>query len=198
MPPLTIKNDLIRRRNVTASEVGALLGEHPYMTAGQVWDRLNGLIPEKKLGTLAMEFGSRAEPLLVGFAERELGAKIRLNSRTFEHDRIRLCATPDAIVLHTRQLVEFKTSWSKYRWEHGLPSDVEWQCRAQMACTHRSEVIVYVFSGEQRIFRVVRNRGKERRLTQAVERFWNDYMATGTRPPDLARATPSMAFGGQR
>lgn len=196
MPPLTAANFAIRDRNVTASECAALMGLHPYMSAGQVWDRLNGLLVPKS-PSLAMEFGSRAEPILANFAQLELGVRLRMNSRTYEHPRVRLCATPDAIVVGTRQLVEFKTSWSKYRWEHGLPSDVEWQCRAQMACTHRDEVIVYVFSGDQRIFRVLRHRGKERLMTQAVEHFWNEYIQTGIRPPERARPTPSMKYEGK-
>jgi putative phage-type endonuclease len=196
VPPLTQANHQIRANNVAASEVGALLGLHPYMTAGQVWDRLNGLLIPRS-PSLAMEFGSNAEPLLVKFAERELGCRIRMNSRTYEHPRVPLCATPDAFVVGTRQLVEFKTSWSKYRWEHGLPSDVEWQVRAQMACTHRDETIVYVFSGEQRIFRVKRHRGKERQMTQAVERFWNENMATGIRPVDTGRPVAKMSYEGK-
>ena len=188
---LTAANDAIRARNVTASEVGALLGQHPYRTAAQIWDRLNGL--ERAVEpNLNMEFGSEAEPILARFAQRTLQRsslvpfRVRLNALTFEHRRIRLCATPDAYVLGTDMLVELKTSWSQDRWRHGLPPDIEWQARAQMACTHRNLVIVYVFSGMEHVYFVKRHHGKERLLTQAVERFWNDHMATGIRPVDPA------------
>jgi predicted phage-related endonuclease len=191
---LTAANHAIRARNVTASEVGALLGQHPYTSPGRIWDRLNGL-DQPKPPTLAMQFGSEVEIIMARMAENllrrtsfpdydHLPVRIRLNARTFEHDRIRLCATPDAYVLGTKTLVELKTSWSQNRWRDGLPPDIEWQCRAQMACTHRSEVIVYVFTGKETVYIVDRHHGKERLLTQAVERFWNEHMATGIRPVD--------------
>ena len=193
MPPLTAANELIRARNVTASEVGALLGEHPYTSAGKVWDRLCGL-GVVKAPTPAMEFGSATEQILARMAERYLQpfllfpVRVRLNARTFEHPRVRLCATPDAYLLGTSSLLELKTSWSQHRWTHGLPPDIAWQARAQMACTHRNEVIVYVFSGSERSYVVTRHRGKERAMTQAVERFWSDHIATGTRPADPIKA----------
>jgi hypothetical protein len=194
MPPLTPANDLIRSRNVTASEVGALLGAHPYVTAGEVWDRLNGLRDGFSGPSLAMRFGSEAEPILRRLAIDSLGVRVKMNSRTWEHSRVRLCATPDAFIIrepsnpfapgNVPSLLEFKLTFSQYRWQHGLPPDIEWQARAQMACTHRSRVIVYVFSGKEHVYVVDRHKGKERAMTQAVERFWNEHMLTGIRPPD--------------
>ena len=195
---LTEANHAIRNRNVTASEVGALLGEHPYTTPGQIWDRLMlapiGFLPAQKPPTPAMRFGSEAEPILRRLAAESIGAPIRMNARTFEHPRVRLCATPDAILLdgswHGRALVEFKLSFSQWRWSRGLPKDIEWQARAQLACTSvghrlkRDRCIIYVFHGTETIYVVERDRGRERRMTQSVEAFWNDYVVTGIRPAD--------------
>jgi hypothetical protein len=196
---LTPANDLVRSRNVTASEVGALMGEHPYTTPGRIFDRLTGA-DQMTLPNLAMEFGSDSEPVLARYAQRMLrGAMafnvppvtVRLNARTFEHPRVRLCATPDAYVLGTDLLVELKLSFSQNRWRDGagrpgLPPDIEWQARAQLACTHRKRVIVYVFTGTEHVYIVDRHRGKERAMTQAVERFWRDHIDTGIRPSDPA------------
>ena len=88
--------------------------------------------------TLSMRFGSAAEPILQDLAAERLGVKVRMSSRTFEHPRVRLCATPDAYIVADhgpvvtmngwdRALVEFKLSFSQHRWSHGLPPDVEWQ-----------------------------------------------------------------------
>lgn len=192
MPPLTPANHEIRSRNVAASEVGALLGEHPYTTAGQVWDRLCGGIDREKVTTEAMTFGSMVEPVLQHLAGHALTGldimnpvpRIQLNSRTYEHRRVRLCATPDALILGTRELVEFKLSFSQNRWRDGLPPDIEWQARAQMACTRRSRVYVYVFMGIGKLYVVERERNREHRMTQAVERFWTDHVLSGIRPID--------------
>jgi predicted phage-related endonuclease len=188
MPPLTAANHAIRDRNVTASEVGALLGEHPYRTPAQIFDRITQRVADITPQSLAMEFGSLVEPILQRFATRELTGflpvRIQLNSRTYQHPRVRLCATPDALVIGERELVEFKLSFSQNRWRAGLPTDIEWQARAQMACTRRSRVYVYVFTGVGKVYVVDRHRGKERQMTQAVERFWADHIESGIRPAD--------------
>lgn len=188
MPPLTAANQEIRSRNVTASEVGALLGEHPYRTAAQVFDRITGRVENITPPSEVMEFGSAVEPILARFAARDLTGflpvRIQLNSRTYQHPRVRLCATPDALVIGERELVEFKLSFSQNRFRAGLPSDIEWQARAQMACTRRSRVYVYVFTGVGKVYVVERHRGKERQMTQAVERFWADHIESGIRPAD--------------
>lgn len=200
MPPLTAANHAIRAVNVTASEVGALLGEHPYMTPGNIYDRLLG--SRQVVPTLAMEFGSAAEPILKRMAERALGSTIRMNSKTYQHPRVHLCATPDATIHHVaspfgagqvRDIVEFKTSWSQNRWRDGLPPDIEWQVRAQLACTHRQRAIVYVFCGVEKVYTVTRERNRENRMTQAVERFWQEHWLPRIRPEEV-KAEPDYTY----
>jgi predicted phage-related endonuclease len=191
MPPLTDANERIRAVNVTASEVGALLGEHPYTTPAAIYDRLCGARTGYSGPSESMAFGSAVEPILTRMAETALQAtslspiRLRANGRTFMHRRVRLCATPDALVLGTNELVELKLSFSQNRWRDGLPKDIEWQARAQMACTGRSRVYVYVFSGIGKWYVVDRDyHGKEHRLTRAVERFWNEHVIPQIRPSE--------------
>lgn len=206
---LTEANHAIRRRNVSASEVGALLGDHPWTTPAAIWDRLNGIGPEREQ-TEAMAIGSALEPVILELAANKLRTRLRANGRTYVHPRVRLCATPDALVLprndaermmYGNALVELKASGSRDRWRDptsggpGLPADVEWQCRAQMACTHRDRVIVVVLVGVAlHVFTVERNYGPERRMTRAVQAFWTDYVETGIRPQEAPRRETSKAY----
>lgn len=196
MPPLTPANQLIRAQIVTASEVGALLGEHPYQSPGTIFDRLTGASIERE-PTLAMRFGSEAEPILKGFARDRLGVNIRMNSRTYVHPRVRLCATPDGTIVDDggavvmvngwqNALIEFKLSFGAHRFAgKALPPDIEWQVRAQMACTHRNRVVVYVFAnGQEKVYVVERERNREGRLTRAVDAFWRDHMEPRIRPAE--------------
>lgn len=207
MPPLTEANHAIRAVNVTASEVGALMGEHPYQSPADIWDRLNGL-SQPKPQTEAMLFGSEVEPILKQMAERSWECSIRLNSATRTHRTVPLAATADGYIIaapgafstvQAGDLVEFKTSWSQERWRHGLPTDIEWQCRAQMAVLHKPRVWVYAFAGKSWTYLVERDRGMEMKLTNAVRRFWTDHMDTGIRPevterqPDFRYKEPTKA-----
>lgn len=201
MPALTAANEAVRQRNVTASEVAALLpGGHPYTDPQAIYDRLTGAGADRR-GSEAMELGSFFEERILRFAEARDGFRARLNARTIEHPTVRLCATPDAYLLTQhptamvpeRGLVELKMSSRVELWRD-VPSHVEHQARAQMVCTDRDVVYVYVLVGMSlRAFSVYREAGKEAALLAAVQRFWTDNIVAGVRP-EPAEPVPPMIF----
>lgn len=198
MPPLTPRNAEIRAQNVTASEVGALLGFHPYATPEGIWDRLHGL--QKPRSSESMDIGSAFEEAILRYAEQRDRFRARLNQRTFVHDAVRLCATPDAFQLSREglfipehALVEIKMSGRPDQWAE-LPERVAWQVRAQMACTGRDTAYVYVLVGMSlRAFQLYRDLAKEAELLAAVQRFWTDHVAAGVRPEPVPM-TPPIVF----
>lgn len=189
MPPLTLANEDIRSQNVTASEVGALLDPHPYTTPEQIWDRLCSPFALERPQTEAMETGSFMEHAILRLAEKRLRLKARSNSRTFVHKTVRLCATPDAFVLgQPPGLIELKLSGRPEMWR-SVPPHVEWQVRAQMACTGRETAAVCVLVGVGlRTFLLERDRTEEDRLLVAVQGFWTNHILTGIRPEPAAPA----------
>lgn len=198
MPPLTPANEAVRAVNVTASEVAALMpSRHPYTTPGQIWDRLKGLSGPSEPSE-AMRLGSHMERPILRFAMERDNFTARANSRTFQHKRVRLCATPDAFVRNwygSRAMIEVKMSARHDQWRE-LPTHVEWQCRAQMACTNVSEVIVYALVGMRLItFAVYRDPVLERELEERVTAFWTDHIVTGIRPGDVIAPEPAIEFG---
>jgi predicted phage-related endonuclease len=176
-------NDAIRAENVTASECGALLDWHPYSSPLKIWDRLVSPFPMEYLTSEAMETGSFMEAAILRLAEKRLGFKSRQNGRTFQHPKVRLCATPDAFVLgQPPGLVEIKLSGRPELWR-SVPPHVEWQVRAQMACTGRATAAVCVLVGAGlRTFLLEREADKEDQLLAAVDRFWNEYVLPLKRP----------------
>lgn len=193
MPALTEANAVIRAVNVSASEVGALLGEHPYTDPARIWDRLMGLEVERPPSE-AMETGSFMEAAILRLAEKRLGVRARANARTFIHRRVRLCATPDAYVLgQPPGLIEIKLSGRSDLWR-SVPEYIEWQTRAQMACTNRATVAICVLLGAGlRTFLIERDRAMEDRMLAAVDRFWSDHIVAGVRPVPAA-PVPTFSF----
>lgn len=198
-PALTPANEAIRAMNVTASEVGALLGDHPYMTPEGIWDRLCSPFALQLEQSEQMQNGSFMEAAILRLAEKRLGIKARLNSRTYVHPKVRLCATPDALVAGTPPgLVEIKLSGRVELWR-SVPEYVEWQVRAQMACTGRQTAAVCVFVGAGlRTFLLEREADKEAQLLQAVDTFWVDHIVTGVRPEPRPDIEPVYEFGVKR
>ena len=191
MPALTQANDLVRMRNVAASECGALMDKHPYSTPTLIFDRLTspglGVVEQ----TEPMRLGSYMEPYIARYTAQRLGLRLRANARTLEHKRVNLCATPDYYVLGHDMLVEVKLSSKMYVWtEDTLQPYIEWQARAQMAVTDREAVIISALVGSQlHQVTVLRDEEKEEALLTAVDRFWHENVLAGVRPlaPDTTR-----------
>ena len=202
MPALTAANDLVRARNVTASEVGALLDKHPYTNPTKIYDRLMTPAMDEHRQSDAMAIGVFMEPYVAKYAAKHLGLKLRAANRTIEykpnHGNLptSLCATPDYYVLGKPMLVEIKVSSIVYGWtEDTLHPHYEWQARAQMACTNRDVCIVAALVGSTFYHvPVVRDLQKERRMLEAVDQFWYKYVMSGVRPePEIQTRLLSAA-----
>ena len=195
MPALTPANDLVRSRNVTASEVGALLAHHPYTNPTKIYDRLMTPAMDTHQQSEAMAIGVFLEPHVARYASKRLGLRLRAANRSIEYKgnllrstgelvKVNLCATPDYYVLGQDALVEIKVSSIMYGWnEDDLHPHYEWQARAQMACTNRNLCIVCALVGSTFYhIPVVRDLQKERMMLNAVDTFWYGYVMPGIRP----------------
>jgi putative phage-type endonuclease len=187
MPALTLANDLVRARNVTASECGALMGPHPYTTPTSIYDRLNTPAWGGVEQTEAMRLGMFFEPYIARYAAQKMGLKLRANPHTLEHRKYSLCATPDYYVLNSRMLLEVKLSSKLYVWtDEALQPYIEWQARAQMAVTNRDAVMIAALVGSQfHLVTVLRDMDKEEALLSAIETFWHENVMAGVRPVTL-------------
>lgn len=192
---LSAANDAIRTENVTASEVGALMGPHPYTSPELIWDRLCSPFALETVASEAMETGSWMETAILRLAEKRLQLRARQNSRTYVHKRVRLCATPDAFVLgQPPGLIEIKLSGRPEIWR-AVPEHIEWQVRAQMACTNRNTAAVCVLvGGGLRTFLVERDPDKEAELLARVDRFWTENIVARVRPEPAAPAELLLDF----
>ncbi len=203
MPPLGPMNEVIRSACVTASEVAALMGNHPYTTPQSIYDRLVTPAAKPDKGSQAMRIGSAMEGAILRFAETEIGFRARANARSLVHPRVRLAATPDAFLVgrwpsafvEERALVEVKMSGRAELWQD-VPPYIEWQCRAQMAVTDRDVVYIVVLAAMRLLsFAVYRDADLETELLECVDAFWRDHVAARVRPePTVSAPTGPFSF----
>lgn len=129
-----------RATRVGASEVAALMGEHPYMTPLDVYDRIvNGVQQPESIN---MRVGAYLEPYVLRMARDLLGVKSRACHRAYVHHTLPLCASPDAYS-GPHGLVEVKVSGA---WSRGRPGAF-WQVQTQMMLTGRDWCDIVALSG---------------------------------------------------
>lgn len=91
-----------RQQDVTASQIGALFGEHEFTTALDVWAVKTGRLPATAEETPAMQRGRLLEPVAVQLLREQFPAwRIDHNAAEniyYRDPATRLGATPDAIV----------------------------------------------------------------------------------------------------
>lgn len=195
MPALTPQNDLVRSRNVTASEVYALLGYHPYSTPTKIFDRLSAPGMDTHEKSEAMSIGSYLEPYVARYAASRIGVKVRACTKSMEHSKVNLSATPDYYIIGKPMLMEIKVSSIMYGWtEDTLHPHYEYQARAQLACTGREICIVCALVGSTFYqIPVVRDMEKERMMLDAVDKFWHEHILAGVRPIPVEQTRLSTA-----
>lgn len=90
-----------RGRDVTASQIGALFGEHEWVTPFSLWGLKTGRIPREEEESPAMQRGRLLEPVAVQLLrERFPGWKIEHNAADnvyYRDPKARMGATPDVI-----------------------------------------------------------------------------------------------------
>lgn len=180
MPAPTASGHELRRTRVGASEVGALMGFHPYQAPADVWARLVGAAKPKP-ETAAMLAGNLMEEPVAGMWSRQHGRKVVRCSRTYAHPEVALCATPDYYVPH-HELLEVKVSGDYDLWS-SLPEYVYWQAQAQLALTGRVTCHVAAFvGGSLRTYVVPAEYHDQARMLVEVDAFVRQHVLTRQAP----------------
>jgi predicted phage-related endonuclease len=189
----------LRKQDVTASVVGALLTEHDYATPMHLWAEHRGVEFEAKPENKRMRRGRKLEKL-VGEEVEELHPdwKIEPVGAYYRDPELRLGATPDFWVLNDprgRGVLQAKTAAPDIiakKWDDGrVPPDwIVWQVRTEMLLTDAAFGAIAVldpFNWDCYLIEVERNAEAELALVAAVKRFW-ELVHAGVEPePDFTR-----------
>jgi putative phage-type endonuclease len=181
----------LRRRDITASDIGALFGCHPYRSPLQVFADKVGEGYDRGDNS-AMRRGRILEPAVAAaVAEEKPDWKIEKVTEYLRDPDLRLGATPDWFVhdKHGLGVLETKTAEPSVfdrDWKSGPPLAWTLQCLVQMMLTDASwgAVAVLVMSRDfpVYIYDVPRHEGAEARITEKVRAFWAAIEA-GQQPP---------------
>lgn len=178
-----------RRKTITATDIAAILGVHPYRTPHQVYLDKHGLEPEIQENG-PMRWGSLIEPLIAQEFTRETGLATVQAGFTVCPTCEYFGATPDYLI-GDDALLECKTAgqWpGKNFGQEGtdeIPDHYLCQVMWQLMVTGRSVGYLAVLIGGQRFrtFTIERDDELVRRMVFHAHRFWNEYVIAENPPP---------------
>jgi len=190
----------LRKRDVTASVVGALFGVHEYKSIYELWHELTGGPTLPRASNELMERGNDFEEAVgkrVGRDHPEW--KIRKARHYYRHPGLRLGATPDFLMTNrngNRGVLQVKTVSPfsfKRRWTDTLvPQWIILQTLVEMMLTQSTWGIICAAEIGDNVYRrhyyeVPRNARAERRIRETVAAFWRAVEAGEVPKPDYVR-----------
>jgi predicted phage-related endonuclease len=198
----------LRRTDVTASQISALVSVHPYCTAYQLWAEKTGkLVPDDDLDSPAMRRGRLLEKVGVELAAEALPqAELFHNSGTPQYWRLpeaRIGATPDVLVTDSRGLgvIQLKSidpwvyrqSWA----DHEPPLWIALQALTEAKLTGAQWAAVGALrvgiAAEFDLTPIPLHEGAWQTLQDAVGEFWRSVQADTPPQPDFKRDADVIA-----
>lgn len=188
-----------RHQDVTSSEVAALFGMSPYLTAYELWHRKREPTPPDFADTERMGWGRTLERLIAGEVGRRFGVKVRRMSCYARHDETRMGANFDYEIIGlagTAKNPILQEHYSTYgpgilecknvdglmfakQWTTGdeaeAPEHIEVQVQHQLECIGSREwaVIATLVGGNRLyVFPRLRNTDVGKALVTTIQRFW--------------------------
>ena len=175
----------MRRRDITASEIAALFGKHPYKTMLGLYADKAGLVPPETEENDAMRRGRHMEAAILSACAEDPafhGRTIERATHYFRSPSLRLGATPDAYVIQgeTLEPIDAKSVASYVhdtQWADGAPPlhiQLQVLVQAMLMNAPRGWVACGVMNPEfpLYVYEVPRHAQAEEKILEAVEAFW--------------------------
>lgn len=186
----------LRKRDVTASDIAALFGLHPYKSALQVYLEKTGGEPDDADNTV-LRRGRILEPgVAVAVAEDRPDWRMEKSTVYIRDADLRIGATPDYFVETPagRGVLECKSAARdifERDWQSGPPQGHVLQCLTQMMLAEVKwgviACLVDNFDKDIFLYDVPRHPGAEDLIRQRVAAFWDGVRRCEMPKPDYAR-----------
>lgn len=151
-----------RKKTIGGSEIGAILGMHPWQSAYSLWAEKTGRIPAFE-GNLTTKLGSYLEEFVAKLFEETTGKKVQRTNFIYRNDKYEgLHASPDRLLVGEDAGLEIKTTSAynsgKFKGVE-FPQQYYAQAVQYMAVTERRQWYIAVLIGNTdfRIYHLTRD-----------------------------------------
>lgn len=191
----------LRAQGIGGSEISAVVGLNPWMSAFELWHRKKGNLPEREI-TSPMGWGTRLEPIIADhFHEQHPRYAPYDESGTFAHpDRPWQIANPDGLLYwdmdgSLESLLEVKTARFPDGWGRDGSDVIPIAYRCQVTWymdvlgVDHAWVAALIGGNDYREYRIGFDDGDARELRDAGEAFWESLAADEEPPIDCSDST---------
>lgn len=179
-----------RRLHITATDIAAILGIHPYRSARIVWLDKRGELPEQE-ETDAMWLGTQLEQTIAEHFWRETGTRPERAGLCVHPTEPLFAATPD-FYIGDDALLECKVAGQNSAQNFGeegsdeIPSQylcqAQWQmlvtgrkvCHLRVLMPHCMKVVPYTVAANPQL---------QNTMAHQARKWWNEYIVAGLAPP---------------
>lgn len=189
---LTPEQVRARKGCIGSSEIAAVCGLSSWGSPLSIWLQKTGQAEVQDEEVLHFDVGDALEPVCARWYSRQMGEELENPQQVFVHpEREWQGASPDRLRVSDGRPVECKVSYQSDGWGDEGSDEVpqEYVCQVQWQLDVLGADLAHVAAiiGRQfRIYTVRRDEELIAALREAGERFWNDYVLTGTQPPVTA------------
>lgn len=183
-----------RASGITATDIAAIVGVHPYRSAVDVWsDKIGDAAPF--IGNDRTKWGNLLEPVLRADYEERKGVRVEVHGTMQHRERPWMKATPDGLVYERAEVfpnhgLEIKCHTVHLAYLYGAPGSDEvpdyelTQCTWNMGVTElpRWDLIAFI-DGQPIDYVIDQDRNLMDLLRLKAERFLRDHVQTREPPP---------------
>jgi predicted phage-related endonuclease len=196
--PVTDRASWIARRHkdVTASVIGALFGEHPYVTPLELYLEKSNETPPEDRDNAVLSVGRRLESAVAATAVEQEGWEVEKDDSYYRWPELRIGATPDFRVVN-QDRVPFQAKTVDPRvyerdWIGGEPPlwiQLQALTEAMVLDAPYAWVGGLILKRDYPlvVHKVERNPGAEKRIIKAVQEFWANIAAKNMPAPNYGR-----------
>lgn len=184
-----------REKDVTSTDVAALFGCSPYLTAFELFHRKAGNVEVTFSGNERTRWGNRLESAIAQGAAEELGLTVEPFKSYMRIAEARMGASFDFITTDRKTLIEcknvdgaqFAKTWLREGDVIEAPAHIEIQIQAQMEVADIDRCFIAALVGGNQLRTVERLRDREvgAIIRAKVEAFWADIAAGRAPAPDF-------------
>lgn len=179
----------IRMQGIGGSDVGAILGFHPFKTKYQLWLEKTGQIEAPDLsGKVAIQIGNELEDLVAKMFSQETGLRVKKDNKTYFHQEYPfLLANIDRKIVGQKALLECKTTsqFNAKEWQGDeVPASYLLQVQHYLnVLDYDTAYIAVIIGNSQFVWKEIkRDDNLIDHMTERLVSFWKENVLGGKMP----------------